>query len=75
MSCAVGVFGSVTIRRAIATPRPSALLAGAQVHPRGTDLHALFADAFVWKFNVSDRSDMCANFGGHVESKVQRPVS
>ena len=59
------MFGSVTIRRAIATSRPTTLLTGAQMHPGGTNLHALLADALVRMFDVGDGVDVRADFVGH----------
>ena len=48
------VLGRVPIRRAVAAQRHAALLARAQMHPRGADLHALGALQTRWMFDVFD---------------------
>ena len=35
------------------------------MHPLRTNLHAFFADALVWMFDVSDGVDMSADFCRH----------
>ena len=65
MARRVRVFRGVSIRRTIATPRPATLLARPQVHPRRTNLHALFADAFLGMFEFGDGVDMNAGFWCH----------
>ena len=59
------VFSSVTIWRAVATACAAALLARAQVNPLRTDLHAVFADAFLRMFDVGDGVDMNTYFCRH----------
>ncbi len=59
------MFRRVLIRRTITAPRPATLLARPQVHPRRTNLHALFADAFAREFYVGDGVDVRADFCRH----------
>ena len=51
MTGQMGVFAGVTIWRAIAAERHPARLAGAQMHPVGTDLYAFYALAAIWLFH------------------------
>src|SRR6266436_113470 len=51
--------------RVIATPRGAALLAGAQVHPLRTDLHALLALPPLRVPDGRNRGDMGASCVGH----------
>ena len=61
----VRVLRGVSIRRAIATPRPATLLARPQVHPRRTNLHALLADALPGVFDFCYGVDMRTSFWRH----------
>lgn len=71
MARRVRMFCGVLINRTIATPRPAAYLARPQVHPRGTDLHTLFADALLWVFDFGDGVDMNARFWRHDTSPLE----
>src|SRR5215813_13512947 len=51
------VFGGVTIRRVVATMSAATLLARAEVHPHGTDLHALLTLTSFRVFHAGDRGD------------------
>src|SRR2546428_12388630 len=59
------VLARVPVGRVIATPRGAALLAGAQVHPLRTDLHALLALPALRVPDGRNRGDMCACCVGH----------
>jgi len=50
------VFAGVLIRRAVAAQRDSTRLAGAEVHPIGTDLYAFFAFAAIWLLDRLNRN-------------------
>ena len=65
------VFAGVLIRRAIATQRHAALLAGAQMHPLRPDLHTLRALAAVRKFDGRDSGQMAATSVGHNSHRFQ----
>ena len=65
MPGSVRMFGSMSIWRTVATPGPATLLARPQMHPRGSDLHTLFANALVRQFDVGDAVDVRADFPGH----------
>src|SRR5688572_20312457 len=50
----------MALRRVVTTVCPAALLARAQVHPLGADLHALVALVQLGGRDRVDRSDVCA---------------
>lgn len=54
MAACVRVLTRMPIRRAVATQRHATLLARAQMHPRGADLHALGALQTRWMFDLFD---------------------
>src|SRR5438552_19151087 len=58
-----GVLTGVLVRRAVAAARAAALLAGAQVHPLRSDLHALLAFAALRLFHVTHGADVLAVHG------------
>src|SRR5579864_8709680 len=68
MGAGLRVLGRVTIRRAIATPRDAARLAGAQMDPRRTGLDALVALAALRVFHGGDGRDVAACMIGHRRS-------
>jgi hypothetical protein len=53
------------VRGVIATAGATALLAGAQVNPRRSDLHAVLAFPFLRMFNADDSADVVAGSLGH----------
>ena len=55
MSGGVRVFAGVLIRRAVAAQRDSTRLARPEMHPIGTDLHALFAFTALWLLDRPNR--------------------
>ena len=65
------MFAGVLIRRAVATQRHAALLAGSQMHPLRADLHALCALAAVRKFDGRDGGKMDATSVGHNSHRFQ----
>lgn len=60
MSARMRVFGGVTIWRAIAAERRAARLAGSQMNPVCTNLHAVRAFAALRLFDRLDRVEMRA---------------
>ena len=58
MPAGVRVLAGVLVRRAVATKRDAACLAGAQMHPARADLHAFFAFAALRMFNGFNRIQM-----------------
>jgi len=58
----------MSVRRTVATSSRTALLAGAQVNPTISRLHALFANSLLRLFDVSDRIDVNAYFCCHAAS-------
>jgi hypothetical protein len=65
MASGVRVFAGVAIRRAIATERDAAFLAGPQMDPARTDLHAFLALEHIGQFDRPDGIEMCATSIGH----------
>jgi hypothetical protein len=65
------VFAGVLIRRAVATQCHATLLAGAQMHPLRSDLHALLALGAVRKFDARDGRKMAAASVGHNSHRFQ----
>ena len=65
------VFAGVLIRRAVATQRHAALLAGAQMHPLRPDLHTLRALGAGGMFDRSDSRKMGATSVGHNSHRFQ----
>jgi len=59
------MLGGVAIRRVVTTQRRAARLTGAQVHPLGADLHALFAFPSLRVFDARNRLDMYTRFVRH----------
>ena len=74
MACGVRVFGRVVVRRAVAAKRDSASLAGPQMNPVRTDLHAFFAFATLRLLDRIDRVEMRATSVGH-RSTLAAPVN
>jgi hypothetical protein len=66
MSAGPGMFACVLVRRAVATMGQTAGLAGSEVNPVSTDLHAFDALAAFWMFYCRDRRDVSTNFAGKV---------
>jgi hypothetical protein len=65
MAACVRVFTGVTIWRTVTAERHAARLAGAQMDPVRTDLHAFFAFAPLRLFNGPDCLEMRAALGRH----------
>jgi hypothetical protein len=74
MPCGVRVFGRVVVRRAVAAERDFTSLAGPQMNPICTDLHAFFAFATLRLLNRVDRVEMRAASVGHY-SILAAPVN
>jgi hypothetical protein len=72
MPTCVGMFGGVSIWRAIATECDAACLARAQMHPVAADLHALFAFTSLRLLYRRDRVEMRAASVGHYTASVFR---
>jgi len=68
----VRVFSGVTIWRAITAQRHAASLAGAQMDPGWTDLHAFLAFASFRLFNGRDRVEMRAASVRHHRMSLSR---
>ena len=58
MPTRVRVFAGMMVWRAVATERDSTCLAGPQMNPVGTDLHAFFAFAALRLLDGLDRIEM-----------------
>jgi hypothetical protein len=65
------VLGRVTMRGAVATMGTSALLAGAQMHPRTGDLHAFLALHSRWPLDDRDCLDVSACGFGHDGTRLR----
>ena len=65
MTAAVGVFGGVLIRRAVATERNSTRLARPQMHPVAADLNAFFTFAALWLLDGPNPVKMRTASGVH----------
>src|SRR5918996_4234502 len=70
------VLARVAVRRRIATERAAARLAGAQMHPAITRLHACFAFATARSLDAADRIDVSACIGhtGSLLLSIRRTV-
>ena len=65
MPARVRVFACMSVWRAVATKRDSTCLAGPQMNPVRTDLHAFFAFTALRVFDRLDRVKMSATSIGH----------
>ena len=68
MATRTSMLRRMPVWRTVATSSRPALLAGAQVNPACSDLHALFANSLLRLFDVSDRIDVNAYFCCHAAS-------
>ena len=65
------VFRSVLVRRIVAAPCPTALLAGSQMHPGRADLDAVFTFASLRQLDGFNRFDVGTGAGaGHDQSRL-----
>src|SRR5687768_16339030 len=83
MATSLRVPGGVPVRRAVATERSRACLTRSEMHPVGTDLHALFAFALFRMLHGRHGCNMrtrvriharSASFGGLIGTVAERPL-
>ena len=62
MSTRIRVFGGVAIRRVVTTVSATTCLAGPQMQPLRTNLHALRTLSALWVFDARNRFNVTAGF-------------
>src|SRR5262245_16172116 len=72
MVACTSVLARMAVRRRIAAEGAPARLAGAQMNPAITGLHACFAFVTAWCLDATDRVDMSACFAHNATSNCLR---